>query len=222
MNWSDPNLFFGIVSFVIGALAGFQGIYEMYNRDSLGVLLTVPGVFYLASRGAVPAVVFIALYFGARVEGNLLIWSMVCGTGAEVLLRTKISLRQTQGEDGEFRELLKGPLDLLRWYESLLLDSAAPVIGRKRKRLVESRIIDELRFLDLYQALANSLPAWPNDDERAAIQNDLDRLNAEHALDIASASSVEERQTAERNYCLQVGYMLLNHVGPKGFKTLIP
>jgi len=43
---------YGLVAFVIGGLAGYQGVYEKYRRDSTKALTTLPGLFYLLTRAA--------------------------------------------------------------------------------------------------------------------------------------------------------------------------
>jgi hypothetical protein len=61
MNW-DWNYAYAFVSFVVGALAGFQAIYDRY-RDEFGTAVnTAFGCGYLLSRGLIPAIFFLLLY----------------------------------------------------------------------------------------------------------------------------------------------------------------
>ena len=53
MNW-DWNYAYSVVAFVVGALAGFQAIYERYGDESGTSVNTLPGYGYLLSRGLVP------------------------------------------------------------------------------------------------------------------------------------------------------------------------
>jgi hypothetical protein len=59
MDW---NYLYSIVAFVIGGLAGFQGVYERYKKDSPKASTTLPGFFYLLTRATFPAGVFAGLY----------------------------------------------------------------------------------------------------------------------------------------------------------------
>ncbi|MEK6325434.1 MAG: hypothetical protein AABN33_27655 [Acidobacteriota bacterium] len=87
MNW---NYLYSIVAFVIGGLAGFQGVYERYKKDSAKASTTLPGFAYLLTRGIFPAGIFAGFYAAHLIENNLAITALACGTGAELFLRSKI------------------------------------------------------------------------------------------------------------------------------------
>src|SRR6266581_980679 len=101
-----------ILAFSVGLLAGFQGIYNRYKKDSLGALGTLPGVAYLLTRGLVPAIVFIVAYAAGLIESQLLVWSLGFGLGAETVLRTKFYLGEAQKPGGKI-EITRGLADLL-------------------------------------------------------------------------------------------------------------
>jgi hypothetical protein len=89
MNW---YYLYCILAFSVGLLAGFQGIYNRYKKDSLDALRTLPGTAYLLSRGFVPAAVFIIAYATGLIQNQLPVWSLGFGLGAETALRTKFYL----------------------------------------------------------------------------------------------------------------------------------
>ena len=47
MDW---NYLYSVVAFVIGGLAGFQGVYERYKKDSPKAAITLPGFFSKSYR----------------------------------------------------------------------------------------------------------------------------------------------------------------------------
>lgn len=208
------------VTFLVGVAAGFQGIYNTYEKDSPAVALTLPGLLYLVSRGGVPASFFLFLHAEKLIHGNLLLWALACGTGVEIVLRSKILIRQSHDKNGRVEELLRGPLDLLKWYESLLLENAAPVIGEKRKTFVEASLPPH-DFDRICQNVIENIEAWPSEKARTAIQDTIKELQEKYELDLATADNPHTGEASlKQKYRLLLGYRLYNVVGRRGFKTL--
>lgn len=146
MDW---NYLYSLVAFVIGGLAGFQGVYERYKKDSPKASTTLAGFFYLLSRASFPAGIFSGLYASGSIERNLLVAALACGTGAELFLRSKIFIKQEQRGPGNVEDLLRGPLDLLRWYQNLLLEGASTSLAQSKKTFVDRHLPDAIQFLEL-------------------------------------------------------------------------
>jgi hypothetical protein len=85
----------GLLSFAVGFLSGFQGIYERFPKDYARSTFTIWGLFYLVTRGGIGA----AVYFGAGpslsgVIPNPLTLALVCGAGAEAVLRSQFYIKR--------------------------------------------------------------------------------------------------------------------------------
>src|SRR5206468_13045415 len=135
----DAVYWAALLSASIGILAGFQGIYERFKRGALRAAISLPGLFYLLTRGGLPYAVFLIAWYKRFVVDNIWFWAMVNGAGTEAFLRARVYVKQT-GADGKTEELLKGPFDLLKWYQNLFLDLADDAVGRSRLNWVKRTI----------------------------------------------------------------------------------
>jgi len=222
MDRVDPAYYLVIISLLIGWAVSFQRIYETYKKDSFRALTTISVLVYFLSRGVAPACLFVFLYSSHWIESNLIWWAVACGTGFEIVLRSQLSIRRTQDRDGNIQEILTGPLDLLRWYETLLLDEAAPAIGEQRKQFIENYLSNK-KFIDLCKEVLNNIPAWPRESTRDRIEHEIKQLQARFEQELAVLENAEKHEQTEeidQRYCLKLGYKILDIVGQKGFKTL--
>ena len=151
---------YSAVSFFVGIASGFQGVYERYARESLQASLTPPGALYCLSRGVVPALVFAVSYGQHWISGNLFLFSLACGASIEVVLRMKFYVRTSKTEKGA-EELMRGPFDLLKWYQNLLLQSTAQYIATDRLRFVQSHLPQNIDFHTLVSNAINNSSALP-------------------------------------------------------------
>jgi hypothetical protein len=242
MDW---NYLYSIVAFVIGGFAGFQGVYERYKRDSPKASFTLPGFLYLLTRAAFPAVIFVALYASGLVDSKLLVTSLGCGTGAELFVRTKIFIKQEQKGPGNIEDVLKGPLDLLRWYQNLLLEAASTGLAQSRKAFVDKHLPESVNFYDLRERVLRNIEAYipPLPDLKTEVEKlkdefekdvssniDLDAILARELARVRGTQLEEpdpkhaqesDLDKLERKYRYKLGYLIYNHVGPKGFNTLL-
>lgn len=215
MDW---NYLYLLLSFLVGLLAGFQGVFERYKKDSLRASFTSPGIFYLFTRGAVPALIFAGLYSNRIIETKLWLQALACGTGAEVVLRSRVYVKQAQREGANIEELLRGPFDLLRWYQNLFLESIAGRLAISRKKFVEGSLPKEINFLDLCQRLRNNVGAWPDPQAVSVIEAAVNKLKEE--FDTERQKGIQPGEL-EQKYRLKLGYLILNLAGENGFKTLL-
>ena len=120
---ADFTYLYAFVSFGVGLLSGLQAVYSRYPTDSFSAALTVPGSFYLFTRGALPGIVFSVLYHSGTIQSNLFLFALGIGVTWESALRSQFLLKQSPKPGGGIDELVKGPLDLLRWYQDIFLTS---------------------------------------------------------------------------------------------------
>jgi len=214
----DLNYLYSFVSFLIGLLAGFQGIYERYQNDSVTALSTLPGVSYLISRGTVPAAIFIFLYAKGYLLGSeLFLQALACGTGAELVLRTRFYVKQSQ-KDGSIEELVKGPFDLLRWYQGLFLESIARYLAASRKKIVRDLLPKNVDVQTLLDRVLSNLGAWPNPQTSGELETALNKMKTEWQDESRRAGTPP---ILEQKYKDKLGYLLLNKIGASGLKTLL-
>ncbi len=214
MDW---NYLYSVVAFVIGGLAGFQGVYERYKKDSPKAAVTLPGFFYLLTRALFPAAIFAGTYASGLIGRNLLVTSLACGTGAELFLRTKIFIKQEQKGPGNIEDLLKGPLDLLRWYQNLLLEAASTSLAHSKTIFVNKHLPDAVTFQDLCERVFQNIDAYnpPPADLKSEVEKLKDEFERKKTLGVVDPA------TLEKSYRFKLSYLIYNHVGRNGFKTLL-
>lgn len=214
----DVNYLYSLLAFAVGVLAGFQGVYERYQKDSIAGALTFPGIFYLFTRGALPALVFISLYASNLIEDNLWAMSLACGTGAEVVLRLKLYIGEKQTGNGGFEEILRGPFDLLRWYQDRFLEWIADWLAGSRKDFVKNQLPQGVLFADLCQTVLDNCLAYPSPQIVSKVKEEINRLKIEYAAAIQKSTSTN---VVEKSSCSELGYVILNAAGKTGFKTFL-
>ena len=199
------------LAFIIGLAAGFQGINEKYRNNTRGAVATLPAVIYLLTRGALPAALFFASLGQDILEIPLGLQALAVGAGSELFLRSSFYLKQAQ-VDGKTEALLKGPLDLLRWYQNLLLDAAGPGANRHRRRFIEKHLPPG-SFVDLSNTIRMNLGALTEPTQRDKVTEQLARLTNEYASQTPS-SDIEEI------YRRQLAFFILD-LGEANFTALL-
>lgn len=215
----DGNYFYAALSFLVGLASGFQGIYDRYQKDAPRAARTRAGFAYLLTRGAIPALVFVILYNAQLVKDYLWAQSLAYGTGIEVILRTKIYVKEVQKEGGGIEEVLRGPFDLLRWYQNFLLEYMAGDLAEFRRKIVESSLPAGTSFLILCNRVLNNLDAWPDPQIRVGVTTAVDELK--DAFNKEQASGIKPGDL-NRKYQLKLGYAIINRVGQGGLTVLLP
>ena len=205
------------LAFFVRLLAGFQGIYNRYRKDSLDALGTLPGIAYLLSRGLIPATVFVVAYATGLIESRLPVWSLGFGLGAETALRTKFYLGEAKKPGGNIEEVTRGLADLLQWYQSRFLESMADSLAESRKRFVNAELPKAVSFPELCIRVMDSLPAYPDRQITTDIEAEINKLKAEYGAETAKGLNAD---TLNHKYRLKLGYLILNMAGKRGFKTL--
>ena len=108
-----------LVPFSIGILSGGQSIYAKMGNDFSGVLTNIWGWIYWGSRGLIPAGAYLVWYFTQVPPVQSWKAAIVCGLGAETILRSKLYVT-TKTEDGKSEDVFRGLFDLIEWWQSLL------------------------------------------------------------------------------------------------------
>lgn len=217
MDW---RYLYAFLTFAIGALAGFQGIYDRFKKDSISASKTSYGILYLFSRGIFPAVIFLLLYGSQVFESRIPLWAIICGTSFEAIFRAKFFIKEEQ-KDGGTVDLLKGPFDLLHWYQNYMLEETAISLAGSRKDFIKSNLPEELPFLELCNRVSRNLHAYPQDQKhvRRGIQNEIRKLKDKH--NDALRAGADSEANIDQQYREQLGYMVLNNAGERGFFTLL-
>jgi len=213
----DSQYYYSLISFGVGSAAGFQGVYDRYSTNSIQAIYTPPGAFYLFSRGLIPALVFVICYNTQLFSNHFLLYSLVCGSSVELILRTKIFIKETS-QNGTAEELLRGPFDLLQWYQNLLLQSVAEYLARIRKIFMEKNLPKSIAFEPLIINALNNLDAWPPSDSINQLKTDVQRIEGEYHQEIGGQTNGTD---IDSKYKYKLGYLILNKKGPKAFKTLL-
>lgn len=206
----DHKYAYSAVSFLIGVAAGVKDVSSRYPADAIQASRTPPGLAYLASRGALPAVLFATAYYNQWVTAWLFLVAAAFGVGAEVFLRSQFLVRQSAGPNGGIDELLKGPLDLLRWYQDKCLGSIDTTRARKRREFIKNNLPDE-EFLVLCDRVLTNQAAFVN--ENPTLVAKIDELKSEYEK--TDKSAAVNKRCGEK-----LGYKVLHLVGEKNFITL--
>jgi hypothetical protein len=221
MDW---KYLLAIPSFIIGLLAGFQGIYERYDADPYKAARTPPGLLYLLTRGIIPATVYLLLYDAQLLPNPLWFWSLVCGTaGTELILRAKFFIKEERSAEGVSRELMYGPLDLLRFYQNLFLKSIRKYLpayrGEEIRESVSKILTDGMSFAEMYEWVENNLYYY---DSEAKIQDAIRQAIGRYRADY-EAKAAQDEMTPELDKVFQykLGYTIMRHVGERGLRLLL-
>lgn len=214
----DPQVSWAILSFLIGIGAGFKDLYERYPDAFEVAAGQWPGTCYLLSRGVLPAAVFVVLFETGVIATRLPLQALAIGTGAELFLRSSFLVKTAQKPAGTIDEVLKGPLDLFRWYQDFFLIT-----------LLSDRVAARKN-----EWMKNNLPPGTFDALCARVIGNLDVLQAEdqRRKQIVSAiTTLEQEREREKNagsdsatldakYRRKLGFAVLNRAGRTLFVTL--
>jgi hypothetical protein len=219
----DLNYSYSLVSFLVGLLSGFQFVAEKYRRLPFRAAWTRAGKAYLALRGLIASAVFLALYTSSLIEKRLLVWALVTGTGAEIILRTKFFIREKEKVSGGAEEVMVGPLNLLLFFQNLFLNyieqQLFPEISQARARVEFLKDnLPETPFEEFCQRVSRNLDAFtPNSPNAIQIREDIQKLQQEYATRAQASTG----QNIDDEFKHKLGYRLLHLVGEEGFKALV-
>lgn len=206
----DGNYWWGLLAGVVGTAAGFQGVYERYNKDAYLGAVTRPGIGYLLSRAIIPAGIFVGLVATKAIEEQFWWWALVVGTGTEAVLRSKFFVRRTATDPPE--DVLWGPFDLVKWYQELFLAEIGSHLSAYRIALAE-RLVPSRSFPEFSAEIASRLDGLTSNETSARLLGHIDELRA--AYDQSAASDRDTR------FCIQLIYRLQRDVNRREFHALL-
>lgn len=179
--------------------------------------MTPWGQIYCFSRGVISALVFAGLYHYGLITSYLLVYALACGTGAEIVLRSKLYIKQSRGKSGRGEDFLWGPLNLVQWYQNLALDSASESLAERRNRFLEGYLPKNKSFDELRSLALKNLGSFPDQRVRDEIRDSIEGLRKKLETEIQEKRDNEE--DLKQRYRYEIGFMILDKVGKRGFKT---
>jgi hypothetical protein len=214
-------LWYVLLAGSVGLLAGFQGVYERFRTESLRAAGSGMGLLYLLSRGAVAAAAFSLVSFYTPLLADHAAWrALACGVGAETILRSKVYVTRIRRSGDNFEDWVKGPLDLLRFYQDFFLTSVENGFTKRRIAHVDSVVKDGTTFLSMCVAFDLKILGWPQtrpdvvEATRAA-----QLLRTRFGKDAQSAGGIVEA-TLDRKYRHELCYIVLNNLGEGALDTV--
>lgn len=139
------------------------------------------------------------------------------GVGVEAILRSRFYVGQIKKEEGGVEEIIRGPLDLLRWYQDLFLTLIDDSRARARKEYVMKNLPKEKSFLELCDSVLNHIYAYKqaNPDIIPAVN----KLRSEFSAKRQSATQETDLKKLDEAYRMKLGYRIYHLAGEKAFKT---
>jgi hypothetical protein len=174
----DASYAWAILAALFGFAAGFQGVYQRYDKESLAGATTLPGLLYLGSRAVIPAGLFAILLARETITGNLWLWAMATGTSTEAVLRAKFFLKKD--EKNPDQDVLWGPFDLVKWYQELALSSIGPRLSARNIKRVERLLHLITSFDDFAQRTSARLNGLTNASVRDELSTEITKLRADY------------------------------------------
>jgi len=212
------NYAWGLLSFVLGILAGFQGVHETFGKEALSAAKTWPGLFYLLSRALLPAVAFIVALIQQWLHWHPALLALAMGVATESILRSQFFLRQQGGDPLERKEISKGIFDLLRWYQDWLLEHARVPIAIQRLESMQRHAPPGPVREVLRRAISN-LPAWPDPADRDFLTKELSKLEADLAEDLKKEPTRESE--FDEAYRMRVYMVFRNKLGEEAAEKFL-
>jgi hypothetical protein len=201
-------------------LAGFQGVHNRFKPESFTAANSWWGRLYLLSRGLLASALFLAAVVNGVVKDNHLFWALIYGATSELIFRTRFYIKETE-KDGRTSDLIKGPFDLIKWYQDLFLEKASQSLAEARKQFIKSNLPQSVSFPDLCVRVVRNLNAYPTEKAEtvAVIASEVAKLREmyKESCDKSSASPDQLNQ----EYSELLGYAALNADGKKCFWILL-
>jgi len=210
-----------LLSFGVGILSGFQGVYERFRTESRRAALSSMGILYLCSRGLVAALVYFLISSYTPILANYPVWrAIACGAGAEAILRSKFYVTRIKKGADSFEDVVRGPLDVLHFYQEFFLISIENEFTRRKIVHVSDIVKEWPSFLAMWAAFDANVLAWPQGrqdviETRKAVRLLRDRFTRE-----AQATGGVIDATTEKRYRHELCYIVLSNLGEGALDSL--
>lgn len=225
----DWNLAFVILTFLIGCVAGFQGVYEKFKSDTPKAIVTFHGLSYLITRGAIPSVAFVILYFSDAIDQKYILWAIGCGFVYESVLRSMFYIKKEQAANGPTDlDILRGPFDLLKWYQNYFLESAMRTLtpyyneqARRKIGFVTSNVPINKNFEDLYKDALEKIEGGYPEPLKTELKENIKMIKIKFDRTKNQVNSQQELDELESRHKIQICYRIFDLVGEEGFLTIL-
>jgi len=212
---------YALIAFSFGALAGFQGIYERYGSYSNRAWRFLPGLLYLLTRGLFPALGFAGLYHYGVIRQALWLQAAACGAGWELFVRSKWYVKSVPRGGDKFEEIYKGPLDLIRWYQSLFLKAIDSHFAKDKIAFVGALLPERIDFLTLCERVNSRINAWTDESVKHEVNGEVAKLIAEFEDERHKTSGQQPLEKLDEKFRYRLCYIVIRLVGRDGMETLV-
>lgn len=114
-------------------------------------------------------------------------------------------------------EVLRGPLDLLKWYQDLLLGLAAARLAEIRRKFIDKYLPSDRSFEDWCVEASNNIINWPDEKQRDKFDSALSTLQAKYFNEKKPGKNGQ----LDQKYKLKLAYLAYEEFGKRGFITLL-
>lgn len=211
---------YALVSFAVGFLAGFQGIYERFRSDSLKAGGTLYGLAFLSSRGAIAALAFETLPSPSFLIGHPLWRALIYGASVEVILRSKFYLKRISAGGGKFDDLVRGPFDLLRVYQDFFLTSIENNFVSETISRAAAASARYQEFPKMWLAFEQNIGAFRQDrQDVVGAKKAATSLMAKYREDLEESESAID-PSSDKKYRYQLCYIVDSFLGKDAIETI--
>jgi len=211
------------VSALVGILAGFQGIYERFGSDSWKATVTRWGLLYLATRGALAAAAFFAVPLIPVLTQPPILRALAAGAGSEGILRSRFYFKRGKKKGTDvLQEVIRGPFDLLRFYQDFFLTTIEDNERWATIALVEGIAERWKSFAEMCTVVERKLLAWSESkDVGVALRKAVADLRARFDRDARRKDGAADPSVIDREYRCLLCYKIEEHLGEKGLRQFL-
>jgi hypothetical protein len=181
---------------------------------------TLYGILFLSSRGAIAALVFETLPSPTFLIDHSLWRALLYGAGVEVILRSKFYFKRVSTTEGNFEDLIRGPLDLLRWYQDFFLTSIENNFVKPRISRAALAAARYQTFPEMWRSFEQNIGAFP--------QTRQDVVSAKKAVATLMTKYHEDMErsggaidgSSDKKYRYQLCYIVESFLGKDAIETI--
>jgi hypothetical protein len=207
-----------IIAFLGGVAAGILGIYERFREDSWKVSLTFLGQLYILSRGLLPSAVFVIVSATSLLKDQPLLRAVLCGVCSEAFLRSKFYVKRVAKGAGNFEDLVRGPLDALRWYQDQFLTPIEGNLAKSKIQRVETIVSRWNTFTQMHERFEDRIFAWPQ-AKITELKKAVTTLNAQYSEEVQKIGGRIDPAVDEK-FRYRLYYMIFEHLGKDAIEVI--
>lgn len=172
------------------------------------------GVLYLATRAALPGILFVVLWmFGTPKELKVhpVLLALGLGSMSEATLRIRLYLGETSNVEEGRKELFVGPFDLLKWYQEMCLEQMGVHVGEWRMKSAIDLVPNDVSIKTLLSRVEGRMINIQNTISRNAVREIVNNTLAE----LEGHSTLNNDEMCER-----LAFRIRNIVGERELAIL--